>query len=155
MTNIAKAVTRTAGENDSPESPGEFTRIGEMAREFGVTLRALRFYEDKGLLTPVRAGMTRLYTQTDKLRLQQILLGRKIGFPLSDIKEVLDMYDPRQADNETNVDLLKLVLGKSERQMNRLQKQHRSLEEAIAELKRFINDVSSRLEGAMDLAKTR
>lgn len=58
----------------------EYTRIGEMAKMFGVTLRALRFYEDKGLISPKRDGSTRLYTHRDRARLKLILLGRKIGF---------------------------------------------------------------------------
>ncbi|EIM75546.1 transcription regulator MerR DNA binding protein [Nitratireductor aquibiodomus RA22] len=151
MTNIAMAVEKTAEGNDSPETSEEYTRIGEMAREFGVTLRALRFYEDKGLLTPERVGTTRLYSRNDKLRLQQILLGRKIGFSLSDIKEVLDLHDPKADRKEGNVEQLQLVLTKSERQMVRLQKQHRSIEDAISELKKLIADVGARLNTASAL----
>ncbi|MFC5584769.1 MerR family DNA-binding transcriptional regulator [Nitratireductor kimnyeongensis] len=147
MTNIAKAVAYTAEGNDSPNQSEGYTRIGEMAREFGVTLRALRFYEDKGLLTPERIGTSRLYSQTDKLRLQQILLGRKIGFSLSDIKEVLDLDDPHRDRSAGNVEQLKLVLRKSERQMVRLERQQRSIEDAISELKKLIADVTSRLDG--------
>ncbi len=159
MTNIAVAVEKTAEGNDFPEqSPehapehagehaGEYTRIGEMAREFGVTLRALRFYEDKGLLRPERAGTTRLYSRTDKLRLQHILLGRKIGFSLNDIKEVLDLHEP----DGGNVKQLQLVLKKSERQMVRLEKQRTSIDDAINELKTLIGEVSTRLDGVSPL----
>ena len=148
MTNIAKAVEKAAEGNDSPNHSEDYTRIGEMAREFGVTLRALRFYEDKGLLTPERIGTSRLYSRYDKLRLQQILLGRKIGFSLSDIKEVLDLHDPEKDRKAGNVEQLKLVLRKSERQMVRLEKQQRSIEDAISELKKLIADVTARLESA-------
>ncbi|WP_292898822.1 MULTISPECIES: MerR family transcriptional regulator [unclassified Nitratireductor] len=152
MTNIAKAVENTAEGNDSPNQSEDYTRIGEMAREFGVTLRALRFYEDKGLLTPERIGTSRLYSRNDKLRLQQILLGRKIGFSLSDIKEVLDLHDPAKDRGAGNVEQLKLVLRKSERQMVRLEKQQRSIEDAISELKKLIADVTGRLESTSALS---
>ncbi|WP_295809343.1 MerR family DNA-binding transcriptional regulator [uncultured Nitratireductor sp.] len=151
MTNIAMAVQKTAEGNDSPDQSEEYTRIGEMAREFGVTLRALRFYEDKGLLTPERAGTARLYSRNDKVRLQQILLGRKIGFSLSDIKEVLDLDDPGTGHKTGNTEQLQLVLEKSKRQMVRLEKQHHSIEDAISELKKLIADVSARLEPAPGL----
>ncbi|WP_048648281.1 MerR family transcriptional regulator [Nitratireductor soli] len=145
MMNIAMAAQRAAAGNDLPEASskatGDYTRIGDMAREFGVTLRALRFYEDKGLLTPARMGTTRLYTADDKRRLQQILLGRKIGFSLNDIKEVLDLHDPRGANEKQ----FRLVLKKSQRQMARLEKQHQTIEEAIADLRRLVADVSAKL----------
>lgn len=67
--------------------------ISELAREFKVTPRALRFYEDKGLLTPRREGLNRVYGARDRARLQLILRGKRVGFPLSEIKEILDLYD--------------------------------------------------------------
>ena len=69
-----------------PDSNEEYTRIGEMAKTFGVTLRTLRFYEDKGLISPKRDGSTRLYSRRDRARLKLILLGRKVGFSLRDVK---------------------------------------------------------------------
>lgn len=141
MMNIAMAAQKAAEENDFPDTPADYTRIGEMAREFDVTLRALRFYEDKGLLSPERVGTTRLYTAEDKRRLQQILLGRKIGFSLNDIKEVLDLHDPHGANEKQ----FRLVLKKSERQMTRLERQRHTLEEAIGDLKRLVADITERL----------
>jgi DNA-binding transcriptional MerR regulator len=67
--------------------------ISELAREFAVTPRALRFYEDKGLLNPKRDGLNRVYSARDRGRLQLILRGKRVGFPLSEIKEILDYYD--------------------------------------------------------------
>ena len=67
--------------------------ISELAREFGVTPRALRFYEDKGLLSPDREGLNRVYSNRDRARLKLILSGRKVGFSLNDIREILDLYD--------------------------------------------------------------
>src|SRR5215813_2763540 len=66
--------------------------ISQLAREFEVTPRALRFYEDKGLLTPRRDGMNRVYSHRDRGRLQLILRGKRVGFSLIEIKEVLDLY---------------------------------------------------------------
>ena len=66
--------------------------ISQLAREFGVTPRALRFYEDKGLLTPMREGMNRVYSHRDRARLQLILRGKRVGLSLIEIKEILDLY---------------------------------------------------------------
>lgn len=68
-------------------------RIGNLAREFGVTLRTLRFYEDKGLLTPKRVGTTRLYSNCDRTRLKLILFSKKVGFSLVEIRQILEVYD--------------------------------------------------------------
>ena len=115
---------------DSGEAGDGFLRIGEMAKKFGVTLRTLRFYEDKGLLHPHRDGSTRLYTRRDKARLKLILLGRKVGFSLRDVKQMMDLYDP----SGTNTKQLRLALDKSEKQLSRLQKQKQVIEDAIDEL---------------------
>lgn len=119
----------------------ELTRIGEMAKGFGVTLRTLRFYEDKGLLNPQRDGATRLYTRRDKARLKLILLGRKIGFSLRDVKQMIDLYDP----TGTNARQLKLALEKSEKQRVRLQKQRAAIDEAVAELDAMMDRVRALL----------
>lgn len=66
--------------------------ISQLAREFVVTPRALRFYEDMGLLSPRREGMARVYSHRDRARLQLILRGKRVGLPLLDIKEILDLY---------------------------------------------------------------
>jgi DNA-binding transcriptional MerR regulator len=72
--------------------------ISELAREFQVTPRALRFYEDKGLLSPTRDGLNRVYSVRDRARLKLILQGKSVGFSLSDIREILDLYtEPRKA----------------------------------------------------------
>jgi DNA-binding transcriptional MerR regulator len=112
------------------ETQDEYTRIGEMAKTYGVTLRTLRFYEDKGLLNPKRDGSTRLYTRRDKARLKLILLGRKVGFSLRDVKQIMDLYDPTGA----NTKQLRLTIEKSEKQLARLQKQRVAIDEAISDL---------------------
>lgn len=115
----------------------EYMRIGEMASAFGVTLRALRFYEDKGLLSPRREGTTRLYSRRDRARLKLILLGRKIGFSLRDVKQVIDLYDP----SGSNAKQLRTALEKSEKQLVRLQKQQTAIKEAISELEELMQTV--------------
>jgi DNA-binding transcriptional MerR regulator len=112
------------------ETQDEYTRIGEMAKTYGVTLRTLRFYEDKGLLNPKRDGSTRLYTRRDKARLKLILLGRKVGFSLRDVKQIMDLYDPTGA----NTKQLRLTIEKSEKQLARLHKQRAAIDEAIGDL---------------------
>ena len=108
----------------------EYTRIGEMAKTYGVTLRTLRFYEDKGLISPKRDGSTRLYSHRDKTRLKLILLGRKVGFSLRDVKQMMDLYDP----TGSNTKQLRLALDKSEKQLARLRKQRALIDDAINEL---------------------
>ncbi len=122
---------------------GELIRIGEMAKAFGVTLRTLRFYEDKGLLAPQREGATRLYTRRDRARLKLILLGRRIGFSLRDVKQMIDLYDPAGS----NARQLKLALEKSEKQRLRLQKQRAAIDEAMAELDSMTEAVRAMLAG--------
>ena len=67
--------------------------IGEMCEAFGVTARALRFYEDEQLIAPERRGTARLYSERDRARLTWILRGKRVGFSLNDIREMLDLYD--------------------------------------------------------------
>ena len=78
--------------NEASAGRNVFT-IGDLAREFDVTLRALRFYEDKGLLTPRRQGLQRLYDRRDRKRLKLILMGKRVGFSLGEIREMLDLYE--------------------------------------------------------------
>ncbi|MER9330872.1 MerR family DNA-binding transcriptional regulator [Mesorhizobium sp. M0152] len=128
---LISAGETAANTNNVPAEAGEdLVRIGEMAKKYGVTLRTLRFYEDKGLLNPQRDGSTRLYTRRDKARLKLILLGRKVGFSLRDVKQMMDLYDP----TGSNTKQLRLALDKSEKQLARLQKQRALIDDAINEL---------------------
>ncbi|KQU88972.1 transcriptional regulator [Mesorhizobium sp. Root695] len=127
---LISAGETAANTNMSVEAGEDLVRIGEMAKKYGVTLRTLRFYEDKGLLNPQREGSTRLYTRRDKARLTLILLGRKVGFSLRDVKQMMDLYDP----TGSNTKQLKLALDKSEKQLARLQKQRALIDDAISEL---------------------
>ena len=127
--------------NAVPEGGQDFIGIGEMARKYGVTLRALRFYEDKGLISPMRVDSARLYSRRDRVRLKLILLGRKVGFSLRDVKQLLDLYDPVGR----NTKQYRLVLEKSEKQLARLQHQRLVIDGAIKELSGMIRIVRSTL----------
>lgn len=101
--------------------------IRQLCREFGATARALRFYEDKGLLQPKRKGQTRIYDARDRARLKLILRGRRIGFTLSEIREMLDLYDRK----DHNVYQMAVALPRHRAQLEALKRQREDLEGAI------------------------
>jgi DNA-binding transcriptional MerR regulator len=113
---------------------GELTTIGQMCADFGVTARALRFYEDEALLAPERRGTQRLYSPRDRARLAWILRGRRVGLSLADIKELLDLYD--LGDNR-HTQRLKTIERCSE-QVDKLKRQRVDIDATIAELETFI-----------------
>jgi DNA-binding transcriptional MerR regulator len=90
--------------------------IAELADEFDVTARAIRFYEDVGLLEPARAGRNRVYTQRDRTRLKLTLRGKRLGLTLSEIKQLVDMYDS-EADSAPQLQAFLGVLGDHRRQL--------------------------------------
>ena len=108
--------------------------IGEMCDAFGVTARALRFYEDENLISPERRGTTRLYTDRDRARLAWILRGKRVGLSLADIKELLDLYDV--GDNR-RTQRLKTV-ERCQDQVDRLKEQRVDIDATIKELEDFI-----------------
>jgi DNA-binding transcriptional MerR regulator len=124
------------------ESDDELLRIGDMAKEFDVSLRTLRFYEDKGLIHPKREGSMRLYSRRERARLRLILLGRNVGFSLREVKQMMDLYDPQG----TNTKQLRVALDKSEKQLSRLEKQRESIEDAITQLRAAMEVVRGSLE---------
>ncbi|MEZ8092782.1 MerR family DNA-binding transcriptional regulator [Photobacterium swingsii] len=80
----------------------ETFKISELAKEFDITTRSIRFYEDMGLLAPTRNGTTRIYQRRDKIRLKLILRGKRLGFSLAEIRELFELYDTDQSDNQLN-----------------------------------------------------
>lgn len=101
--------------------------IRHLCREFGATARALRFYEDKGLLTPARKGQTRVYDARDRARLKLILRGRRIGFTLQEIQEMLDLYDRK----DHNAHQMAVALRRHRAQIEALKQQRDDIEGAI------------------------
>lgn len=77
--------------------------IRELGEEFGITARTLRFYEDKGLISPKRQGVTRVFSERDKVRLDLTLRGKRLGFSLEEIREIIDMYDPEQPHDPAQI----------------------------------------------------
>lgn len=126
----ADNMAATMGSSIDETADDNLARIGEIAKKYGVTLRTLRFYEDKGLLSPQREGSMRLYTHREETRLKLILLGRKVGFSLRDVKQMMDLYEP----SGSNTKQLRTALDKSEKQLARLNKQRQAIDEAIGEL---------------------
>lgn len=117
-------------------------RIGQLSDEFDVTLRALRFYEAKGLLHPKRVGTTRLYSRGDRARLKLILLGKRIGLSLDEVKRVIDLYDP-EGRNRTQ---LKAAMRLGNAQMKVLQTQRDTVETAITELSSTLDTIRKMLD---------
>ena len=121
--------------------------IGELAAEFGTTLRSIRFYEDKGLLQPQRQGQTRIFCERDRVRLQLILRGKRLGFTLSEIAHVIDLYDETPGEVGQLEFLLADIVGRRE---SLLQKR-RDLDDALAEL----DELERRCRADLELLRSR
>ena len=104
--------------------------IRQLCREFGATARALRFYEDKGLLTPARKGQTRVYDARDRARLKLILRGRRIGFTIAEIRDIIKVYK----DPPGEVGQLEMLMNKVIEKRDELRQKRRDIEETLAEL---------------------
>lgn len=104
--------------------------ISELAEEFGVTTRTIRFYEEKGLIHPRREGQKRLYTPADRVRIKLILRGKRIGMSLQESVELIDMYDPEH----NNRDQLHSLIGTVQEKRARLLRQKRDIEDMLAGL---------------------
>ncbi|QCI65415.1 MerR family transcriptional regulator [Phreatobacter stygius] len=125
----------------SPTATKDFLTIREMTREFGVTARALRFYEEKNLIAPERSGQDRLYSRRDRGRLRLVLMGKCVGFSLEEVKAMLDLYDL----GDGGVTQMKVARGKYREQVARLRSQKRDIDTAINELERAITVIDQRL----------
>jgi DNA-binding transcriptional MerR regulator len=134
---VEKAVTET------------FT-ITDLAGEFKVTPRTIRFYEDKGLLAPERNGLARVYTRRDRGRLKLILRGRRLGFSLAELKEMLNLYDL----DDGQVEQRRVLLKRARKHLTELEAQRRDINDTIRELKGVIEHVveSLRAEGINERA---
>lgn len=116
--------------------------ISELCREFDVTPRTLRFYEQKGLLSPARRGWTRIFNYRDRARLQLILRGKRVGFSLDEIKEILDLYNLRDGQ----LTQLKVASVKMRDRLEALKQQRAEIEETIADLERTCGIVEGMLK---------
>ena len=128
----------TGGHEGEKHGPCPTFSITQLAEEFGLTTRAIRFYEDKGLLSPQRQGQTRIYYPRDRARLTLIVRGKNVGLALSEIKEILDHYDPAE-DCETQD---RIALDKFRKRITSLERQRDEIGLQVATLQ----DACRRLE---------
>ncbi|GMB82383.1 MerR family DNA-binding transcriptional regulator [Shinella zoogloeoides] len=108
----------------------KFYTITELTREFGVSTRTLRFYEDEGLINPERRGRTRLFRPADRRLIQEILRGRRIGFTIAEIRDIIRVYK----DPPGEVGQLEMLMNKVNEKREELRQKRRDIEETLAEL---------------------
>ena len=108
----------------------EFYTITELTREFGVSTRTIRFYEDEGLIKPVRRGRTRLFRPSDRVLLKQILRGKRLGFSIAEIREIIAMY---KAPAGEEGQIKAMIAGIGEKRAE-LEQKRRDIEDSLREL---------------------
>lgn len=128
-------------EHPTPATPELFS-IAQLAEELGITHRAIRFYEAKGLIKPHRLGTTRVFGRRDRARLQLVLRGIRLGFTLAEVGEYLDLYDA----DRTKRGQIRLLLDKVRERIAALEAQRADLEQALAEL----NDIAAQAQSALN-----
>ena len=108
----------------------EYYSITELTREFDISTRTLRFYEDEGLIHPLRRGRTRLFRPADRLLVKQIMRGKRLGFSINEIREIVQMYKEPPGE----VGQLTLLIRRIEEKRESLRQKRRDIEETLAEL---------------------
>jgi DNA-binding transcriptional MerR regulator len=125
--------------------------ISELAAEFGVTTRTIRYYEDRGLLSPRREGLNRVFSNRDRVRLKLALRGKRLGFTLAEIRELFDLYDIARDEKKQ----LEVFLEKLERRRKHLEQQREDIEVMLNEIA-FFSEQCRRLlkeQSGTELAK--
>ncbi len=119
------------GVSSQQDANEEIYLIGDLAREFNVTLRTLRFYEDRGFLSPKREGLRRIYSSRDRARLALILKGKQLGFTLTEIQDMVT----EEQDRDDISSKLSLSMEQIDEQITHLENQKKEIEQALMELK--------------------
>ncbi|PAX08481.1 MerR family transcriptional regulator [Sphingomonas lenta] len=122
-----------------PRHDREHYSITDLCSEFGVTPRALRFYEDEGLIAPERRGTQRIYSHRDRARLAWILRGKRVGFSLAEIREMIDLYDLGDGRRVQRA----VTAEKCRERIAALEAQKRDIDAAIAELNDFVQTIET------------
>ncbi|UYB69116.1 MerR family DNA-binding transcriptional regulator [Aeromonas veronii] len=123
--------------------------ISELAHEFDVTPRTIRYYEDEGLLTPLREGQTRIYSHKDKIRLKLTLRGKRLGFSLAEIRELFDMYDTDKSSKNQLNSMIRLIESKRSALHQQLEDIQMVMAELEAAEQRCVNSLNN-LKSASD-----
>ena len=118
--------------------------IGELAREFNITLRSIRFYEDQGLICPNRIGLTRVFSRRDRARLSLICRGKRLGFSLKVIKTFLDLYESGDQQKQQ----MQYLLEKARERVKVLEQQRIDIEQTLGELKDIQEEITERIGGS-------
>ena len=141
MTSRIMPVAASPAVSSEPRDPQRIYSIAELAREFAITARTIRFYEDEGLVSPKRQGLTRLYSAGDRARLSWIRRGQRLGFKLAEIRELLDLY---QVDR-TGLQQMRELLRRSRLHIADLERKRSDLDAHINEFKEVEAQVSAEL----------